>query len=155
MQTYIGHEPHDHQHLLARSIHSNSGSDECLRLATTLLRRCFNEHKSCSSQYPVSAELPTRIINIDGENPRLVDGSGRHGTFAALSYCWGGDVNFTLTISTEQSFSQSLPLAQFPTTLRDSINVTKALGIRYIWIDALCIIQDSEQDWAQESSRMR
>lgn len=155
MQTYIGHEPHDHQHLLARSIHSNSGSDECLRLATTLLRRCFNEHKSCSSQYPVSAELPTRIINIDGENPRLVDGSGRHGTFAALSYCWGGDVNFTLTSSTEQSFRQGLPLDQFPTTLRDSINVTKALGIRYIWIDALCIIQDSEQDWAQESSRMR
>ncbi|XXH02209.1 hypothetical protein Hte_008577 [Hypoxylon texense] len=91
----------------------------------------------------------------DGETPRLVDGSGRHGTFAALSYCWGGDVNFTLTSLTEQSFRQGLPLDQFPATLRDAINVTKALGIRYIWIDALCIIQDSEQDWAQESSRMR
>ncbi|KAI1778787.1 HET-domain-containing protein [Hypoxylon cercidicola] len=150
-----GDEPHDHQNLLARSIHSNSGSEECLRLAARLLRRCINEHKSCSSQYPVSSELPTRVIDTHGETPRLVDGNGGHGTFAALSYCWGGDTDFTLTRATEQLFRKGRPLDQFPATLRDAINITKALGIRYIWIDALCIIQDSKQDWEQESSRMR
>ncbi len=155
MNESIGHEPLDHQNILARSIFSNSGSVECLYLAAQMLADCLNKHKSCSSLYPPSSELPTRIIDTDGVNPRLIDSNGQHGTFVALSYCWGGDVDFKLTRETEQSFREGRPPSQFPATLRDAINATKALGIRYIWIDALCIMQDSAQDWAQEASRMR
>ncbi|KAI1803932.1 HET-domain-containing protein [Daldinia bambusicola] len=124
-----GHEPADNSGLLARSIYNNSGSKECLQLAAELLGNCINKHKSCSRQYPTSSKLPTRIIDVEGTSPKLVDGDGKHETFAALSYCWGGDSEFILTGAT--------------------------LGIRYIWIDALCIIQDSKEDWAQEASRMR
>jgi hypothetical protein len=38
--------------------------------------------------------------------------------------------------------------------MRDAIHVTRKLGCRYIWIDALCIIQDSEADWLREASKM-
>jgi hypothetical protein len=41
-----------------------------------------------------------------------------------------------------------------PKTFRDAIVITKELGIQYIWIDSLCIIQDSASDWAYEASRM-
>ncbi|KAI1391813.1 HET-domain-containing protein [Hypoxylon trugodes] len=150
-----GRKPSDHPNLLARSIYNNSGSDECLKLAGKLLANCFNKHKSCTSRYPISAELPTRIIDTESANPKLVDGKGRCGTFVALSYCWGGDSDFKLTAASEQSFREGRPLGEFPATLRDAIHVAKALGVRYIWIDALCIIQDSAEDWAQEASRMR
>ncbi|KAI1472184.1 HET-domain-containing protein [Daldinia caldariorum] len=149
------HEPADNSDLLARSIYSNSGSKGCLQLAAELLGNCINKHKSCSRQYPASSKLPTRIIDVEGTNPKLVDGGGKHETFAALSYCWGGDSEFILTGASEQLFRQGRPLSNFPATIRDAISITKAPGIRYIWIDALCIIQDSREDWAQEASRMR
>lgn len=60
-----------------------------------------------------------------------------------------------LTKDTEVSLQAGLPLNKFPATLRDAIIVVRKLNIRYIWIDALCIMQDSPEDWAQEASRMR
>ncbi|KAI1868465.1 uncharacterized protein JN550_006381 [Neoarthrinium moseri] len=130
-------------------------STECLQLAAQLLKSCTNTHGPCRAQYPLLSELPTRIIDIAGVNPALVDGGGHNDTYVALSYCWGGDGDFRLTGATEQSFRQGLPLSQFPPTFRDAIVATKALGFRYIWIDALCIIQDSPHDWEVEASRMR
>ncbi|KAI1420154.1 HET-domain-containing protein [Xylaria sp. FL1777] len=150
-----GHEPVDHQELLARSIYSNSGSPECLRFAGGLLENCLNNHKSCSSHNAKLSEFPTRLIDTASVNPKLVNSDGRRGVYAALSYCWGGETVFTLRSTTEQSFRAGQPLDQFPATLRDAIIITRALGIRYIWIDALCIFQDSGQDWAQEAGRMR
>ncbi|PVH85045.1 heterokaryon incompatibility, partial [Cadophora sp. DSE1049] len=46
-------------------------------------------------------------------------------------------------------------LAELPKTFRDTVVVTRRLGIRYLWIDSLCIIQDSSMDWARESSKMQ
>lgn len=144
----------DNNKLLARSIFPNSGSDGCLRLASDLLTTCLEGHESCSSQYPTQTVLPTRIISTRGPNPKLVDGAGRQDTFAALSYCWGGDTTFKLTKDTEAQFRAGRPIADFPATLRDAIAITNSLGISYLWIDALCIIQDSTSDWAYKSARM-
>lgn len=41
-----------------------------------------------------------------------------------------------------------------PQTYQDAIQVTDALGLRYLWIDALCIIQECQDDWAKESQNM-
>ena len=41
-----------------------------------------------------------------------------------------------------------------PRTLRNSVAVAKALGFRYIWIDSLCIIQDADDDWADQDAAM-
>ena len=59
-----------------------------------------------------------------------------------------------LTEDTEVSLQAGLPLNKFPATLRDAIIVVRKLNIRYIWIDALCTMQDSPEDWTQEASRM-
>lgn len=76
-------------------------------------------------------------------------------SWIALSYCWGGDSSFILRADTFQDLQDGIPLEMWPATLRDAIKITQSLGIRYIWIDALCIMQDSASDWRAEASRMQ
>lgn len=45
-------------------------------------------------------------------------------------------------------------LNSLPKTFRDAIIVTRALNIRYLWIDALCIVQDESEDWQEQSAAM-
>lgn len=48
-----------------------------------------------------------------------------------------------------------MPLDGFPPTLRDAVVITRHLGLRYLWVDALCILQDCTDDWLVEASKMR
>lgn len=52
------------------------------------------------------------------------------------------------------SWTREIPCSDIMHTFRDAIDVTRALGFQYLWIDSLCIIQDSESDWLHESSLM-
>ena len=149
------------QHLLARSIFQDPSSDRCLRLANEWLQDCKSNHKQCSRSLGHTSLLPTRVIDVglcqkgNHTKPRLVDGGGRAASFAALSYCWGGENLLTLTAETEPSLRDGIALDLFPQTLRDAIVVARKLQISYLWVDALCIMQDSSEDWAREASRMR
>ena len=75
-------------------------------------------------------------------------------SWAALSHCWGGNTSFTLTSSTFASWQLAIPLSSMPQTFRDAVTVTRHLGLQHLWIDSLCIQQDSAADWAYESARM-
>ena len=104
-------------------------------------------------------QLPTRVIDValadDSPKPRLVETSGKCGSWAALSYCWGGNSTFILKTSNIEGFIRGVPLEEFPPTLRDAIVVTRGLNIQYLWVDALCILQDSDEDWALEAAHMK
>jgi hypothetical protein len=76
-------------------------------------------------------------------------------SYAALSYCWGGDQLFKSTRANILSRICGAELDGLPRTLLDAVQVCKQLKIRYLWIDALCIIQDDEIDKAREISKMR
>lgn len=106
---------------------------------------------------------PTRLVRVgSGDNnddrPRIVDGSEclQHG-YLTLSYCWGMTVRksvWQLTHATMESFATALPMDVLPQTIVDAILWTRQLGERYIWIDSLCIIQDSKDDWRREAAAM-
>ncbi|OAL48914.1 HET-domain-containing protein [Pyrenochaeta sp. DS3sAY3a] len=104
-----------------------------------------------------TTSLPTRVIDVGDEPfsiPRLRTSNGEQGAYIALSYCWGTcEVVKTLSMNIE-SFHQALPLDRLPQTIKDAITVTKRLGFRYLWVDALCIVQDDHDDWAAEAKRM-
>jgi hypothetical protein len=90
--------------------------------------------------------LPARIIKVgsEKETPVLhITQDAERGNYIALSYCWGGNQKTTTTIATLQSRINGLPFEELPQTIKEAIVLTRALGFQYLWVDALCIIQDS------------
>jgi hypothetical protein len=105
--------------------------------------------------------LPTRLIDVgsgdEASQPRLcvrnevVDDK----RYLTLSHCWGIKPMPLRTLkSTLDQYRTRLPMDLVPLTFSQAIDMTRKLGVRYLWIDSLCIIQDSEEDWLQESSVM-
>lgn len=47
-----------------------------------------------------------------------------------------------------------IDIRETPQTFVDAVTIARRLGLRYLWIDSLCICQDDASDWARESSRM-
>lgn len=69
--------------------------------------------------------------------------------YATLSYCWGQEPFIMLTVETVNSFLGGFAISLLPKVFQDAIRVARELGMSYIWIDALCIIQqgDCNKDW--------
>ncbi|KAI1125264.1 heterokaryon incompatibility protein-domain-containing protein [Nemania abortiva] len=74
--------------------------------------------------------------------------------FATLSYCWGGDQPLRLTKASYQDLKTGVLVSKLPQTLQDAVWVIRKLEIKYLWIDALCIYQDSDEDKTSELARM-
>lgn len=132
-------------------------SDTCISLAREWLDLCTHakgKHKTCT-QVSVP-ELPTRVVFIGHHEtpPRLVvPEAGQRAHYAALSHCWGGRATTMTTTHNLHQYTQSLP-DELPQTFLDAMRVARALGLQYIWIDSLCIVQDSPEDWRREAPRM-
>src|SRR4051812_13298481 len=74
--------------------------------------------------------------------------------YLTLSHCWGSIEMFKLQKENFASFLDDIPSERLCKTFLDAIKVVKSLGFRYLWIDSLCIIQDDDYDWQQQSSIM-
>jgi hypothetical protein len=133
------------------SSHGLSGS--CMTLAQKWLQDCSQgkgKHAKCPQA--VQTELPTRVIDI--EEMRLhCPAPEAKGLWVSLSHCWGGSSPLQTTTGNLESHMAGLP-GPFPQTFADAVAVTRMLGLRYLWIDSLCIIQDSHEDWVHESAHM-
>lgn len=72
--------------------------------------------------------------------------------FIALSYVWGGSQTLKLlkANSRELASEGSLTKARLPQTIKDAIDVTRELGVDFIWIDAICIVQDDPTDMREQ-----
>ncbi|KAH7133902.1 heterokaryon incompatibility protein-domain-containing protein [Dactylonectria macrodidyma] len=144
--------------LIGRGLHipEHGLSEGCVSLAREWLDTCVNakgKHTNCTMVR--NTELPTRVVRVgdQGATPRLVNGLGLRARYVALSHCWGGSTPTKTTTTNLDEYMNSLP-AELPKTFSDAIHFTRALEIDYIWIDSLCIIQDSPQDWQKEASKM-
>jgi Heterokaryon incompatibility protein (HET) len=134
-----------------------ANSEEDFQLAWKWLKDCLNNHTKCPNG-AIEAPLPTGSIDVgppDGStDPYLLDSDGRKGTYITLSHCWGGMVPLTTTTVTLEERKRSIPLTSLPRTFREAVIITRRFGIRYLWIDSLCILQDSPTDWENESAVM-
>ncbi|KAF9477232.1 HET-domain-containing protein [Pholiota conissans] len=109
------------------------------------LKQCSN-HRHCP---PIRETfLPTRIIDCSNPSkPRLVETHRQiTGHYCALSYVWGGEQKQKTTKSNISTYIHEGINVALPQTIADAVLVTAKLGIRYLWVDALCIIQDSSED---------
>jgi Heterokaryon incompatibility protein (HET) len=86
---------------------------------------------------------------------RLVSpAAGSVGQYLTLSHGWGENQHFKLTSVNSESFHQKIPFESLPKTFQDAVIVTRKLGYQYLWIDALCIVQDDLGEWQREAARM-
>ncbi|KAE8448309.1 hypothetical protein EG329_009553 [Mollisiaceae sp. DMI_Dod_QoI] len=128
---------------------------ESMGLAKTWLEECISQHATCS---PESNVLPTRVIDVDSvdTDPRLVTTNEvDKGAYVALSYCWGGASPFITTTLTLKQSESGVKYDDLPKTIQDAVTVTRTLGIQYLWVDSLCIIQDDREDWEKEAAKMK
>jgi hypothetical protein len=121
------------------------------------IKNCDTNHRSCST---LVSQLPTRIIDVGEAGIRepclKISSPGEAAYYTALSHCWGSSPSAVVstTAATIDRHRQQLPLSVLPKTFRDAIAITRSLGIQFLWIDSLCIIQDSLTDWERESAVM-
>jgi len=127
-----------------------------------MLNQC---HAECGSA-SVPNFLPTRLIDLgdsdQGGRIRLIESSITQlqppSRYAALSYCWGTEEQAARQLTTTTVvLSQHLDgilFDEMTPVMQDMVKTARALLIRYIWIDALCIVQDDIEDWTHEAERM-
>ncbi|KAI1407405.1 HET-domain-containing protein [Hypoxylon sp. FL1857] len=126
------------------------------QMVTGWQQKCLESHPKCAQVSP-NGELPTRVIDIgEGEtfHIRLYESKGEKAPYTALTHCWGGPIPCETTEANMVGRLSSINIADLPRNFRDAIQVTQALGVRYLWIDALCIVQDSKADWLKEAGKM-
>ena len=139
------------------------------------ISECTSKHSKCCSspsrfgsppqtetQKPHLGGVPRRLIDVgkpDGSStPRLVisnDLPTASICYATLSHCWGSTkMPLRTTKDNLETHLQGFDELLLPKTFRDAITISRKLGIQFLWIDSLCIIQDDPADWQQEAAQM-
>ncbi|KAK0726103.1 heterokaryon incompatibility protein-domain-containing protein [Lasiosphaeris hirsuta] len=135
---------------------------ERVQVINDWLEHCFREHPTCGGT--AQTTYPARFLDLgtDGDAPASLVRSAQIGgllspvRYVALSHCWGSSAKPPLKTTKANLIShmQEIPTAALSRTFTDAIQATRALGIRYLWIDSLCIIQDDGADWTAEAAKM-
>lgn len=132
-------------------------SETSFRRASKWIADCTSNHQECSRASNTSW-FPTRTLDVSGDpdwvRVQISRQEHRCHKYLTLSHCWGGTRTITTTSQTLPDYVKGVRLSIMPATFRDAISITRRLGYRYLWIDSLCIIQDSDEDWKRESAVM-
>jgi hypothetical protein len=146
---------------LLRRVQPSTGSWETFNDIHYWLRECEKAHTRCAKRRREQPrQMPTRLLEVGAFEPgpkvylRHSPQIPPDSKYATLSHCWGGYMPVRLEEKALQAFSDGIDITSLPRTFREAIGLTKALGLNYLWIDSLCIIQDSPDDWAHECTRM-
>ena len=161
-----------------------TGSELALKQLETWIQDCDAKHSRCKRWLPSGANGANEVKqdsratrNIDPAPRRLVDvgvsesdtayivdlkkspHDGNVPRYCTLSYCWGDDPSkvMQLTPAKEEQFmdkNRGMGDLQGQKTFQHAIAVVRRLKVRYIWIDALCIIQGDGGDFATEGPKM-
>lgn len=137
------------------------GSPQSMTLARHWISNCNKHHSRCKRPGVASEStwVPERLIYIDDENSRLrlVPGADvpSNASYTTLSHRWGQVKDrLVLTQSNMKEWHEQLPPLGKWKTFVDAIKISRQLQISYIWIDSLCIIQDSKDDWQHQCPQM-
>ncbi|OCL12958.1 HET-domain-containing protein [Glonium stellatum] len=161
------HRMKEHQHQITRykaigiasCISGDTSSKQASRQAKRWLRDCMANHPGCNFAQAKARQSPTRLIqlkstSLDGWNVRLYEPKQESVEYACLSHCWGDIQPLRTTQNCFKQFKQVIEWDKLPRTFQDAVSVARSLKVHYIWIDSLCIIQDSQDDWGRECGQM-
>ncbi|KAK0726508.1 heterokaryon incompatibility protein-domain-containing protein [Apiosordaria backusii] len=133
------------------------GSPSAITFIKERLEECERSHPNC--ERGAKLYCPTRLLYLGDmrglvylhERPQI---SGTETCYAALSYCWGGSGFLKTVRSNLERLKSGFDIAILPQTLKDAVAIARNLGVGYLWIDALCIVQDDAEDWQREAVMM-
>ncbi|CAG9993935.1 unnamed protein product [Clonostachys byssicola] len=148
-------------------------SPQQFQLLNSWIHECNGKHNCMIETQDGRAshgQMPTRVIAVgkdENSTIKLVesallpkdtkDTKDTKDKYVALSHRWGDlsrNDQFRTLDSNIGDFKESIPYDDLPKSFQDAIRVTRAIGVTYLWIDSLCIIQGNDQDWGKESCRM-
>jgi hypothetical protein len=139
------------------------------RLLRAWLRWCDEFHKCNKHQVEPGTVLPTRLIYVGDldaldHDPEVLSlyctKQSDSIQYVALSHCWGesppttDSPQFCTTDDNIKARRERFNFSELPKTFQDAVRITRELGIRYLWIDSLCIVQWNMEDWKHEATRM-
>lgn len=113
---------------------------------------CTTGHEECGFE---SSYLPKRIVDISGTRYRVVEPEAEtKGRYATLSYSWGSRGFAMTTTGNYEEMKLGFDRHKLPVAFQDAAALAQSLKIDYLWIDTLCIVQDSITDWEEQAARM-
>lgn len=144
-----------------------SGSDTFFSIIKMWLKDCDDSHSGCKSS--VERGIPTRLIEVgtmDRPLLRLVETREEKtavNDYVALSHPWGDITKYnpfsTLPKDSQnghglEQFKVSIPFDELPATFKDAVICTRQIGVPYLWIDSICILQGPDGDFSVEAEKM-
>lgn len=130
-------------------------SDDNFQFIEGMLQHCIESHEKCFQSG--TALSPKRLLSInaiDHDEIKLVERDDFGIRYIALSHCWGTHQPIKTTSSNLSQMKINISWHKLSKVFQDTIKIARRLNVHWIWIDSLCIIQDSKSDWEIESSKM-
>ncbi|KAK0614732.1 heterokaryon incompatibility protein-domain-containing protein [Immersiella caudata] len=160
---------------LSRPIFNRLTLDNCVSFIRPLLEQCLTSHSHHSN--PLSQldpqRSPKRLLYVGdpkaartAQSTRVVEArqictsaDDMLPRYMALSHCWGPNTpGNKLPLTTSSNYAdrcREVPWEDLSTTFKHAVQITRCLGVEYIWMDSLCIIQDDYADWKAEAAKMQ
>ncbi|KAJ5998761.1 HET domain protein [Penicillium sp. IBT 35674x] len=142
-----------------RKIDPDPMSDQVVDKINGWIASCSHSHSSC---HPAEdALLPRFVIEIQGSEDtkpslRLFENGQKMARYIALSYVWGiRPQPVQLMRENMEQLKESIDYDTLPSTIQDAICVARCLGVQYVWVDALCIVQDDDDIKKQQIGQMQ
>ncbi|KAJ4289282.1 hypothetical protein N0V88_007033 [Collariella sp. IMI 366227] len=138
-------------------VSSHPGSPPCFKFIKDHLTTCLTTH-TCSKDGPLPL-LPDRVLWVEAplaSRIQLVEPRDIRAKYVALSYCWGptGPETYLTNRGTFESRKSGIRYQDLPPLFRDVVDCARGLGMEYVWIDRLCIIQGDAEDFRVQAGKM-
>lgn len=137
----------------ARNVAHKASVDTMAANVRNWMNTCSRQHRSCGNGI---GALPTRVIDVGSaaSAPKLYKSKNEPARYVALSHCWGGGCDANTIKANVAQREVGMSMSELPKTFRHAIELTRACGLQYLWIDSLCIVQDDQDEWRVEVGRM-
>lgn len=129
--------------------------------ARTWLDECSREHEACRRPETEAKMLPTRLLDIqpdDSSSVRVIDSTDLMSSptkvdYLAINYVWS-NTDVTLSTGRLDNMQTDILREQLPVAINEAFTAAARMGFRYVWVDSLCVIQDSIEDKQRECTKM-
>ncbi|RDW87876.1 hypothetical protein BP5796_03570 [Coleophoma crateriformis] len=139
----------------------NGTDTSSMEIISNWVSGCLQKHPLCQrDKLPRQNRKLGRILDVGNtfDSPtirlRSMEDLPEATTYMTLSHCWGGATIPVLTLDNYEQYRVSIKVEELPLTFRNALELTRHLRVQYLWIDSLCIIQDSADDWLEQAGLM-